>query len=53
MELDYDYFKEKLLCGDGNSDFNGAIAEFRRVRMVICGGGAFRIVMHLAVDIRI
>ena len=31
----YDYFKEKLLCGDINSDTNGAIAEFRRVRRLV------------------
>lgn len=28
----YDYFKEKLLSGDANSDIDGAVAEFRRVR---------------------
>ncbi|XP_057804138.1 uncharacterized protein LOC131019583 isoform X2 [Salvia miltiorrhiza] len=28
----YDYFKEKLLGGEINSDINGAVAEFRRVR---------------------
>ncbi|XP_042037398.1 uncharacterized protein LOC121783405 [Salvia splendens] len=31
----YDYFKEKLLCGDINSDTNGAIAEFQRVRRLV------------------
>lgn len=31
----YDYFKEKLLCGDINTDTNGAIAEFRRVRRLV------------------
>ncbi|KAL1541951.1 hypothetical protein AAHA92_26102 [Salvia divinorum] len=35
MELDYDYFKEKLLCGDINSDVNGSVAESRRVRSLL------------------